>query len=75
MKNAVIFHGTSDTPESFWIPYIKREFEKHGYSVSVPALPDADIPDITKWLPVALQQTYTSETILLGHSAGGPLWN
>jgi len=36
-------------------------------------LPDADIPDIKKWLPTALTGTYNSETVIVGHSAGGPL--
>ena len=44
-----------------------------GYTVSLPALPDADNPNLKNWLPVALKETYTSETILIGHSAGGPL--
>jgi predicted alpha/beta hydrolase family esterase len=73
MKNAIIFHGTGCTPESFWHPYLKTELEKKGYDVWVPALPDADSPDINKWLPKALEGSYNSETIIIGHSAGGPL--
>lgn len=71
--NAVILHGTSETKESFWLPWLTKELEKRGYSVSVPALPDADHPDLAKWLPKALEETYTEDTILIGHSAGGPL--
>ncbi len=70
MKNAVILHGTSETKDSFWFPYIIKELEAKGYTVSLPVLPDADDPDINKWLPVALEETYTPETIILGHSAG-----
>ena len=73
MKNVVILHGTSETKDSFWYPWITAELEKRGYSVSIPKLPDADEPDIHKWLPDALQETYTEETILIGHSAGCPL--
>lgn len=39
----------------------------------VPDLPDADKPDLKKWLPVALKGMYMPETVIVGHSAGGPL--
>lgn len=73
VKNAVILHGTDETRGSFWFPWLIKELEKRGFRVSLPQLPDADKPDLAKWLPVALQETYTPETILIGHSAGGPL--
>ncbi len=73
MKNAVILHGTSETDQSFWLPYIKDELEKVGYTVTIPALSEPDYPDLKNWLPTALKETYTNETILIGHSAGGPL--
>jgi predicted alpha/beta hydrolase family esterase len=73
MKNVVILHGTDETPDYMWLPWIKDKLEKKGYTVSIPQLPDADHPMLEKWLPVALQEIYNEETILLGHSAGGPL--
>lgn len=73
MKNVVILHGTSETNQSFWLPWLKKELEQKGYTVSIPSLPDADFPDLAKWLPVALKEMYTPETVLIGHSAGGPL--
>jgi len=73
MKNALILHGTSCNPNSFWHPSIKKFLESRGYEVKVPKLPDADIPDIKKWLPVALDFDFNEETIVIGHSAGGPL--
>jgi serine hydrolase len=74
MKNAIILHGTSCIPDSFWQPSIKSFLEKNGYKVSVPLLPDADIPDLEKWLPVALKNcNYNEDSIIIGHSAGGPL--
>lgn len=72
-SNVVILHGTGETDQSFWLPYAKKELEKRGYAVSIPILPDADKPDIKKWLPVALKQHYDESTILIGHSAGCPL--
>ncbi|MFH1256455.1 MAG: alpha/beta hydrolase [Candidatus Diapherotrites archaeon] len=74
MKNAIILHGTGSSPESFWLPSIKAFLEKKGYSVWVPALPDADEPELSKWLPFVLKKgKFSGETILVSHSAGGPL--
>src|SRR5258707_431567 len=73
MKNVVILHGTGETKESFWFPWLTKQLEKKGYHVSIPQLPNTDHPDLANWLPVALQETYTPETVLIGHSAGGPL--
>lgn len=73
MKNAIIFHGTGCTPDSYWFPKTKKYLEDLGYEVWVPQLPDANNPDIKKWLPVAMEGKYTEETIIIGHSAGGPL--
>lgn len=73
MKNAIIFHGTSCSPDSYWLPSIKKFLEKIGYEVWVPQLPDAEQPALSKWLPKALEGKFTQETVLIGHSAGGPL--
>lgn len=74
MKNAIILHGTSCNPDSFWQPSIKKFLEKKGYDVWVPALPDTDKPDLKKWLPFVLSKgKFNKDTILIGHSAGGPL--
>ncbi len=72
-KNAIGFHGTAETPLSFWLPYIKTELEKKEYRVSIPQLPDAEHPQLDKWLPTALRETYTSDTVIFGRSAGCPL--
>ncbi len=73
MKNAVILHGSGETPESFWFPYIKLELEKKGYIISIPQLPNTDNPDLASWLPAAFKEAYNEETLLVGHSAGCPL--
>jgi len=74
MKNAIILHGTSCTPDSYWFPYLKSELEQKGYSVWVPQLPESAQPAIKNWLPYAMKDgSFTVETILVGHSAGCPL--
>ena len=69
----MILHGTSETKDSFWFPWLTQKLEEKGYTVALPALPEADTPNIKNWLPKALEETYTPETILIGHSAGCPL--
>ena len=72
--NAIILHGTGCNPESFWQPSIKKFLEDRSYSVWVPQLPDADKPELKKWLPFVLENgQFNEQTILIGHSAGGPL--
>lgn len=73
MRNALILHGTSCTPNSFWQPSIKFFLESMDYEVKVPQLPEADTPDLKNWLPTALDFDFNEESILIGHSAGSPL--
>ncbi|KKQ96021.1 MAG: Alpha/beta fold family hydrolase [Parcubacteria group bacterium GW2011_GWC2_39_11] len=74
MKNAIILHGTSCNPNSFWQPSIKVFLEKKGYTVWVPALPDTDKPDLKKYLPLVLRRgQFNKDTVLIGHSSGSPL--
>ena len=50
MKRVIIIHGWSGTPETNWLPWLKRELEKLGHEVLVPEMPDTDNPVIEKWL-------------------------
>ncbi len=74
MKNAIILHGTGCTPNSYWMGGISLYLKKRGYKVWAPQLPDPDTPDLKKWLPFVLEQgKFNKSTLLIGHSAGGPL--
>ena len=73
MKNVIILHGTGETKNSFWIPYIKSNLETKDYQVSIPQLPNSDNPILTDQLKQALKESFTTETILIGHSSGCPL--
>lgn len=70
MKNVIIFHGSGETKESVWFPWLTKGLSEKDFHVSLPDLPDGDNPELQKWLPVALDEKYTEETILIGHSAG-----
>lgn len=72
MKKAIIVHCWSGHPEYCWYPYAKKELEKNGFSVVVPAMPDTDEPNLGKWLPKLKEVIGTPDenTYLIGHSAG-----
>lgn len=73
-KQAVIFHGAGETPDSIWIPYVKVGLEQRGFAVTVPQLPAAsDRPLLDEWLPTVLELSYTSDTVLIAHSGGSAL--
>jgi serine hydrolase len=74
MKNAIIFHGTNDNPDSYWYPWLGKELEKNGYTVAIPNNPTINKEPIGIFLPKILNQhTLNHETLLVGHSSGGPL--
>lgn len=74
MNNAIIFHGTGGSPESFWFPYVKQKLEDIGFKVWVPQLPNPNDEKLSEWLPFALKNgEYNAETTLIGHSSGCPL--
>jgi predicted alpha/beta hydrolase family esterase len=74
MKNAIMFHGSGETPNSFWYPGIKRFLEELGYEVWSPQLPKPDVPELKVQLPYVLEKgRFDEETVLVGHSAGCPL--
>ncbi len=74
MKNAMIFHGTADTPNGFWFPWLKKELESADFNVWAPQLPDSDDPQVDKWLPFIIENgNFTEDTVLIGHSAGAAI--
>jgi predicted alpha/beta hydrolase family esterase len=74
MKNAIILHGISSTPNDFWFPYVKSELESRGYGVWVPQLPQPDDPDIEIYVPYILTHgVFTNETVIIGHSSGASI--
>ncbi len=73
MKNAIILQGAGETQSSFWLPYLKKELERGGYSVWLPQLPDNDNPNLKNTLPYVLKNgEFNKETVMVGHSAGVP---
>ncbi|MFH0970212.1 MAG: alpha/beta hydrolase [Candidatus Diapherotrites archaeon] len=74
MTNIIIFHGIGGSPHSYWIPWLRNEIEKAGHTTQSLQFPHAKSPAIETWLSFALEKFhFTEDTILIGHSAGGPL--
>lgn len=73
MKKAIIFHGTDDNPERYWYRWLGSQLETSGYTVDIPHNPEINKIPITDFLPQVLRYEYSPGTILVGHSAGGPL--
>lgn len=71
MKNAVILHGTENTHEGNWFPWLTAELKKNGYEVFSPDLPHAERPNIQRYTEFLLPRwQYNRDTILVGHSSG-----
>jgi hypothetical protein len=72
-KKAIIFHGTDCKPSDFWYPWLGKQLEARGYKVEIRSYPDINHEEIETFLPKVLHgHTFDSETVLIGHSAGGP---
>lgn len=72
-KLAVIIHRWGGSPSDDWYPWLKVELEARGYRVIVPAMPNADVPEITPWvqtLRTTLANNPAHEVLLVGHSIG-----
>jgi serine hydrolase len=72
MKNAFIFHGANGGPNDNWIPWLKKELEKLGYTVIVPQFPTPKDQSLKNWLNVfdRYKREINGETLMIGHSIG-----
>jgi uncharacterized protein len=72
MKNAIILHGTANTPEGNWFRWLEKELQNRGYKVWLPQLPDAETPNAKKYNKLLLNHgfDFNARTILAGHSSG-----
>ena len=49
-KRAYLIHGYEGRPEHGWRPWLKTELEKHGFEVTVPAMPNPDYHVMDEWV-------------------------
>jgi predicted alpha/beta hydrolase family esterase len=72
MSRIFLIHGWTGTTQKDWFPWAKKELEKQGYEVFVPALPDTHYPRIKPWIE-KLQKVVgvpRTDDIFVGHSMG-----
>jgi predicted alpha/beta hydrolase family esterase len=72
MKRVFIVHGWSFNPKSYWIPWLKKELESKGFSVTVPEMPNTDEPEIDAWVNQLskIVGKPDKDTYFIGHSIG-----
>lgn len=68
----LIIHGWGGHPGEGWFPWLKRELEARGFAVTVPQMPDPDMPKLPEWLTTlqAAVGTPDTDTFFVGHSLG-----
>ena len=71
-KIVFIIHGWVGYPKEGWFSWLKKEFEKRGFKVFVPKMPDAGKPKINAWVSKLrkLAKDADENTYFVGHSIG-----
>lgn len=73
-RKAIIFHGTGATPDVVWLPWLRSQLTKRGYTVESPHYPELNVEPIATMLPRVLgNHTFDASTVLVGHSGGAAL--
>ncbi|HEY4528602.1 MAG TPA: alpha/beta hydrolase [Candidatus Paceibacterota bacterium] len=75
MRRVFIIHGWGGNPEEGWFPWAKKELEKIGFEVHIPAMPDAhekEQPQIQSRVNVIRDVVgkLDQDTYFIGHSIG-----
>ncbi len=71
MKRAIIVHGWGGSPTGNWFQWLRAELEKQNFTVGVPKMPNADFPEIDKWvIHLAKFVDEEDDNYLIGHSMG-----
>ena len=70
-RKAIIFHGTGANPDVVWLPWLREQLTKRGYTVEAPHYPDLNVEPIATFAPKVLaNHTFDENTVLVGHSGG-----
>lgn len=77
MKNVIIIHGCSSTPNDgtefdpeHWISWIRDTLIARGVPAATPQMPTSWLPDYEQWKAEFEKQDINDETTLIGHSCG-----
>jgi hypothetical protein len=71
-KRVFIIYGWDGFPEECWFPWLKKELEKKGFEVSIPDMPNPEIPVIEDWVSAVEEAVGNADenTFFVGHSTG-----
>lgn len=71
-KRVFIVHGWDGNPEEGWFPWLKKELERKGFQVQVPAMPKPTEPRIEAWVSYLAKTVgeVDENTFFVGHSIG-----
>jgi predicted alpha/beta hydrolase family esterase len=73
MSKTIIIHGSGGSPNDCWIPWLKDNLNKIGFTVITPQFPSTPKTQTLKnWTQVINQYSIDENTILIGHSLGVP---
>lgn len=71
-KRVFIIHGWEGSPEEPMFMWLKTELEAVGFEVTIPTMPNPELPQIKSWLK-KIKETVTNpndQTYFIGHSVG-----
>jgi predicted alpha/beta hydrolase family esterase len=85
VKNAIILHGAPEKENYYdpklpsesnahWLPWLQKELLIRDIAAATPEIPLSFEPKWNVWCREVERFDITSETILVGHSAGGGFW-
>lgn len=71
-KKIFIIHRWDGAPSKDWLPWAKEEFEKKGFEVIMPKMPNSQEPKIEEWVPflTKLVSEVDENNFFIGHSIG-----
>lgn len=72
MKRVILVHGWDGNPKNNWFPWLKKKLESQGFKVIIPAMPETEAPEISKWVNYLKEIVGNSDkdTFFVGHSLG-----
>ena len=71
-KRVFIIHGWDGSPRDCWLPWLKNELDKIGFTVTVPSMPHPKNPIIEEWVLHLSNEVGKPDkhTYFVGHSIG-----
>ena len=70
---AIIIHGWDQKPTDEWLQWLAKELENNGWTVELPAMPNAVMPKLDEWMDKLLSLEPDEETVIIGHSLSNSL--